>query len=179
MTTVPIFKLNELPSESECIAILRDIQKERFICKKCNATTSSWKNDRNMLECKNCKSRISITTNTLIERTKIPINSWIFVLQYRLFSKNTSIKDLQKIANFSRYDTIYTLCLKIDTQLKRSCKAVFSKTNEAHLLSIEDLPIDEKTILTFCSVKDKPKKEVAFELSKIYIYWLSLPFISL
>lgn len=81
LVDIPIFDLNELPTEAECISILKDIQQEKFVCKKCQSTDSRWKSDRRMLECKKCLKTISITTNTLMERTRIPLRTWDLIIE--------------------------------------------------------------------------------------------------
>lgn len=156
LVDIPIFDLNELPTEAECISILKDIQQEKFVCKQCQSTDSRWKSDRRMLECKKCLTRISITTNTIMERTRIPLRTWVYILQYRCLDKSISINDLQYKSGLSRYDTIHSLCVKIDTQLRR-----------------QELDFSEEITLAFLMKLDNSKSSVILELTQMYISWLS------
>lgn len=158
LVDIPIFDLNELPTEAECISILKDIQQEKFVCKKCQSTDSRWKSDRRMLECKKCLKTISITTNTLMERTRTPLRTWIYILQYRYLDKDVSIKDLQHKLGFSRYETIHTLCVKIDAHLRR-----------------QKLDLNDDIIFSFIELMDSHKSYIISEQTKRYLSWLSLP----
>lgn len=151
--------LNEIPTEKDCIDILKLIREEKgFICKKCKHTQFYWKSDKNEFECKNCKRRKSLKVDTLMQKSKLPIHYWVTTLDIILYNQCT-ITEIQSFFNI-RYQTIHNLHQTISTQLTRS--------------KVEILPyevIKKYTIIELVKYfNDKEKL-------KIYLEFLSQPLI--
>lgn len=167
--------LNEIPTEKDCIDILKLIREENgFICKKCKHNKFYWKNDKNEFECKNCKNRISLKVNTIMHRSKLPISFWVITLDIIIFSEYT-IKEIQSFFDI-RYQTIYNIHLIISTQLKR-----YAPQDIQGLISVEELPIEKKAFILKSSYLDNEclKQEYDKEIIKLYLNWLSQPLIKL
>ncbi|MDV3476714.1 hypothetical protein CMU98_14015 [Elizabethkingia anophelis] len=117
---IPYPQLNGIPTEEECTFILKEIRQRDFICKKCECKESYWKNDKKQFECKNrsCKTRISLTANTIMHRTKQPLFIWVTMLDL-IVMDNKTVQDMQMYLKLSRYETTLDIHNKIKTQLKR------------------------------------------------------------
>ena len=71
----------KFPEEKDCIDYLKKLRlKQGLTCKKCSNTVFYWKKDRLMFECKKCKSRISIKTDTIFENSNLSIQLWFKVI---------------------------------------------------------------------------------------------------
>lgn len=122
------FDLKKIPSEIKCINILKKIIiNQGLICSRCDCKDFYWKNDKLSFECKNCNKRHSLKINTLMERSQLPIYFWVVALHYRLNKRNESISNIQKFLSHSRYETIFEIVRKIDTQIKRRIPVVDSE----------------------------------------------------
>ncbi|AQW97698.1 transposase [Elizabethkingia anophelis] len=139
---IPYPELNGIPSEDECISILKEIRQRDFICKKCGCKESYWKNDKKEFECKNrsCKTRISLTANTIMHRTKQPLFVWVVILDFIVMDHKT-VKEIQAYLNLPRYETTLDIYNKIKTQLKRLETHAESGSTEADKIILRFLNI--------------------------------------
>ena len=119
------FELNKIPSEQECIDILKEIKiKDGFVCTSCNSNQYYWKEDKLSYECKNCNKRFSLTVGTIMEGSQVPIFFWVIALHYRLNKNTESIKSIQEKLNHNRYATIHDIVVEIDKQINRQLPKV-------------------------------------------------------
>ena len=166
--------LNEIPTEKDCINILKLIREEKgFICKKCKHTQFYWKSDKNEFECKNCKHRTSLKVDTVMHRSKLPISYWVITLDI-ILSNQCTVKEIQTFFNV-RYQTIYNMHLTISTQLKWS-----TPQKRPRILSENDLTIEEKVIFLKSDYLNAqyPNQQYDWEMTKLYLEWLSQPLIN-
>ncbi|RED56488.1 transposase [Cohnella phaseoli] len=71
------------PDEQSCRDYLFTIRWPRgFICTKCGDMRYCLIKTRNVYECANCKTQTSITSNTLMHRTKLPLRYWMVALYW-------------------------------------------------------------------------------------------------
>ncbi|MFC4599723.1 transposase [Cohnella hongkongensis] len=73
----------QFPDEQACRDYLFASRWPRgFICTKCGEMRYSLIKTRNVYECANCKTQTSITANTLMHRTKLPLRYWMVALYW-------------------------------------------------------------------------------------------------
>ncbi|MFB9278010.1 transposase [Cohnella cellulosilytica] len=71
------------PDEQACRDYLFAARWPRgFICTKCGEMRYCLIKTRNVYECANCKTQTSITSNTLMHRTKLPLRYWMVALYW-------------------------------------------------------------------------------------------------
>ena len=71
------------PDEQSCRDYLFAARWPRgFICTKCGEMRYCLIKTRNVYECANCKTQTSITSNTLMHRTKLPLRYWMVALYW-------------------------------------------------------------------------------------------------
>ncbi|MDV4068892.1 hypothetical protein CMT34_11880 [Elizabethkingia anophelis] len=165
----------KIPSEKDCIEILKSIRMEKgIICKKCKCTKLYWKSDRNEFECKKCSYRISLKVDTVMHRSRLPIHFWIITLDL-ILSGNYTIKDIQEFLKHNRNATIQRMYNIIKTQLSRSVPQ-----DRPRLLTYIDTTIEEKMFDVKSRLLDDDYNISAnSEMIRLYLEWLSLPLINL
>lgn len=115
-------RLESIPSEDECISILKEIYLEiGVVCSKCGGKQHYWKSDRNSFECKKCKYRTSLKINTIMKRSRLPIHYWVVVLNIMIVNSSNKrsvlIKEINEKLDNPRYESIFYLCDKIYTKI--------------------------------------------------------------
>lgn len=70
----------EFPSDWACAQHLGEMRwPDGFRCPKCGHGDACFRSTRNVLDCKSCHSKISLTPGTIFHKTRMP-----FVKRYRL-----------------------------------------------------------------------------------------------
>lgn len=83
------------PDEQTCRNYLFSIRWPRgFICTKCGEMRYSVIKTRNVYECINCKTQTSLTSNTLMHRTKLPLRYWMVALYWVASGRRCSARRL-------------------------------------------------------------------------------------
>jgi transposase-like protein len=89
-------------------------------CAKC-ASTRVWTiRDGSTFECADCGHQTSLTSGTLLEKTRKPLKVW-FRAVFEISTRRTGIsaKDLQRILGFGSYETAWTWLHKLRAALVR------------------------------------------------------------
>ena len=89
-------------------------------CAKC-ASTRVWTiRDCSTFECADCGHQTSLTSGTLLEKTRKPLKVW-FRAVFEISTRRTGIsaKDLQRILGFGSYETAWTWLHKLRAALVR------------------------------------------------------------
>jgi hypothetical protein len=72
--------MQRFPDEQACRDYLHKIRWTRgFICTKCGEHKHSHIRTRNLFECSHCRTQTSITSGTVMHRTKLPLRYWLLV----------------------------------------------------------------------------------------------------
>lgn len=103
------------PDEESCKQKFKEYRdKEGIVCKKCNHTEHYWKRDRSQYECKKCKSRITLRSGTVMERSKLTYQYW-FIAMHLITStkKSFSAKEMQRQLGHKRYEPIWYMMHKL------------------------------------------------------------------
>ncbi|MFC4602064.1 transposase, partial [Cohnella hongkongensis] len=85
------------PDEPACRDFLFHVRWPRgFICTKCGEMRYCLIKTRNVYECANCKTQTSITANTLMHRTKLPLRCWMVAIFWVVSGRRCSARLLAR-----------------------------------------------------------------------------------
>jgi Zn ribbon nucleic-acid-binding protein len=89
-------------------------------CARCKSTRVWTERDGFLFECANCGHQTSLTSGTLLEKTRKPLKVW-FRAVFEISTRRTGIsgKDLQRILGFGSYKTAWTWLHKLRAALVR------------------------------------------------------------
>jgi transposase-like protein len=65
-----------------------------FVCPRCGECNHSIIQSRRLYECTACKAQISVTTGTVMHRTKLPLRYWLFVFYWAASGERCSARKL-------------------------------------------------------------------------------------
>lgn len=123
---VSMEEFNEIfPDEAACYRFLEELKWQGgFVCKKCGNDTYSAGDKLFARKCRKCKYNESVTTNTLFQGVKFPIEK-AFYITYRTFSDTDKIT-VEELANLVdiRTATVWAFRKKVQEtkELKRKAK---------------------------------------------------------
>lgn len=83
------------PDEEACESKLKEYRlRQGVVCPKCGSVHHYWKADKKCFECKHCHYRQSLTANTVMHGTQLPLLYW-FTAIYLLTSTKNSVSALE------------------------------------------------------------------------------------
>ena len=90
-------------------------------CARCSSTRVWTERDGFLFECADCGHQTSLTSGTLLEKTRKPLKVW-FRAVFEISTRRTGIsaKDLQRIMGFGSYATAWTWLHKLRAAMARS-----------------------------------------------------------
>ncbi len=89
--------MERFPDEQACREYLFHIRWPRgFICTKCGESKYSVIKTRNLFECSDCKTQTSITSNTVMHRTKLPLRYWLLTFYWVGSGERCSARKISK-----------------------------------------------------------------------------------
>jgi transposase-like protein len=90
-------------------------------CAKCQSTRVWTIRGGTWFECAECHHQTSLTSGTLLERTRKPLKTWFRAI-FEISTRRTGIsaKDLQRIMGFGSYGTAWTWLHKLRSAMVRS-----------------------------------------------------------
>jgi hypothetical protein len=138
------------PDEQSCKLKWKAIRdKAGIVCPHCGSRAHYWKSDKECYECKQCKYRQSLRSNTIMHGSQLPFRYW-FVAFHLLTStkKSFSAKELQRQLGHTNYEAIWALLHKL--------RMTMGKRDEQYTLS-GILELDEGFFSTEQNEEDKQK----------------------
>ena len=111
----------QFSSEEECLRFLIQSRwSEGFSCPKCRHGQFYWKAARKLLQCKKCGYQTTVTSGTIMHRTKIPLTSW-FHAAYLVstITPGISALQLQRQLGLTSYKTAFTMLHKLRAGMVR------------------------------------------------------------
>lgn len=107
--------LEEFPSEEHCKHDFRlKREAEGVTCKSCGSTDHYWLRAKWQWQCTQCSFRTTLKSGTIMEHSKVNLQTWYQAMAFMTFSKKTiSAAELQRQLNHPKYDTIWRLMHKI------------------------------------------------------------------
>lgn len=118
--------LNEMPldilsSEDNCKNYLKQLrEKHGIICPKCGNQHHYWKGFKNGWECTQCKYRTSLTSGTIMHKTKLPLKYWFYSLNQLYYNPKISSLELQRRLGHNRYEPIWHIVNKLHEAIEKS-----------------------------------------------------------
>ena len=90
-------------------------------CARCNSTRVWTIREGTTFECANCDHQTSLTSGTLLEKTRKPLKMWFRAI-FEISTRRTGIsaKDLQRIMGFGSYKTAWSWLHKLRAAMVRS-----------------------------------------------------------
>lgn len=107
--------ITEFPDEQSCKNKFKAFREQLgVVCPKCNGTDHYWKSDKEVYECKSCRTRISLRSGTVMHKSKLPYRHW-FIAMHLLTStkKSFSAKEIQRQLGHKRYHPIWHMVHKL------------------------------------------------------------------
>jgi len=105
----------EFSSEEACARHLREIRwPNGFKCPRCGDNKAWFIRTRNILDCKACRAKISVTAGTILHRTRTPLVKWYWLIYHMAMDKvGVSISEMQRILEIRDYKTAWLMAHKV------------------------------------------------------------------
>lgn len=143
--------ISQFPDEESCKLKYKEIRdKQGVVCRKCGGEDHYWKRDKWQYECKNCKTRTTLRSGTVMHGSQLPFRYW-FVAIHLLTStkKSFSAKELQRQLGHKYYEPIWAMLHKL--------RAAMGKRDEKYKLT-DQIELDEGFFSTEIPSESKDKK---------------------
>lgn len=86
---------------------------EGFVCPKC-FVSDAWETGKGKWMCRECGRQTSVTSGTVMDRTRTPLKTWLAAIWFVCSQKNgMSAKALQQILGFKSYETAWSMMHKL------------------------------------------------------------------
>jgi hypothetical protein len=107
--------INQFPDEASCKAKFKELREEvGVVCAKCEGKRHYWKNDKECYECKNCGTRTTLRSGTVMHNSKLPYRYWFITIHLLTSTKKTfSAKEIQRQLGHKRYAPIWHMVHKL------------------------------------------------------------------
>ncbi|HYT46055.1 MAG TPA: IS1595 family transposase [Methylomirabilota bacterium] len=119
------------PTDEACHEYLRLVRwPNGFVCPSCGAT-EYWKMQQNILRCKHCKKKISVTAGTIFQDLRKPLRLQFQAIWYIVCQKQgVSALGLKSILGLGSYQTAWVWLHKLRTAMVRPGRERLSGTVE-------------------------------------------------
>ena len=107
--------IQEFPDETACRQKFKE-QRDQIgiICKKCNCKDHYWLEGKSSYECKNCHSRITLRSGTVMQNSKLPYRYWLITIHLLTSTKKSfSTEELRRQLGHKRYQPIWEMVCKL------------------------------------------------------------------
>lgn len=106
--------LRDFGTEQQCIDYLRKLRwNGGFVCPKCQYTIA-WQISENKYKCQNCGYQSTLTSDTLLHGTHLPLNLWFKAIWYMVnLSCGTNVTQFQRSLNLGSNRTAIAMINKI------------------------------------------------------------------
>lgn len=109
------------PDEAACSDYLEKLRwMGRFSCPNCGAEAAPWRQSRGRLVCRRCRYQTSVTSGTILEKTRTPLSTWFHAAWLVTTAKSgLSAKTLESTLGVS-YRTAWTMLHRFRVAMVRS-----------------------------------------------------------
>tara|TARA_R110002072_G_scaffold287900_1_gene453854 strand:+ start:2786 stop:3760 length:975 start_codon:yes stop_codon:yes gene_type:complete len=113
--------LEWFPDDEACRSYLEELRwPNGFRCPVCEASSKPWKQTRGRLVCSTCHHQTSVTSGTILDKTRIPLTTWLEVAWHMTTAKNgLSAKTVQRTLGTS-YRTAWKMLHQYRIAMVRS-----------------------------------------------------------
>jgi transposase-like protein len=140
----------QYPDETSCRKEFKEYRDRiGVICPHCGGKEHYWKKDREQYECKTCRKRQTLRSNTVLHGSQLPFRYWFIAIHLLTSTKKSfSASELQRQLGHKRYEPIWGMLHKL--------RAIMGKRDEQYSLS-GVIELDEGFFSTETSDQDKDK----------------------
>ena len=119
------------PDEEACAAYLEQLRwSSVFICPACETSADPWRQTRGRLVCPACRHQTSVTSGTILDKTRTPLTTWFEAAWHVTTGKNgLSAKTLERTLGTS-YRTAWAILQRYRVAMVRSERGRLSGTVE-------------------------------------------------
>lgn len=105
----------QFPDEDSCKVKWKEYrEKIGVVCPRCGSKEHYWKSDKENYECKRCKYRQSLRSNTVMHGSQLPFMYWFIAIHLLTSTKKSfSACELQRQLGHSTYNPIWAMLHKL------------------------------------------------------------------
>lgn len=105
----------EFSTENACLEHLKKMRwSNGFQCPRCGHSKAWFIRTRNVLDCKGCRAKISLTAGTIFHKTRTPLIKWYWLIYHMAMDKvGVSISEMQRILEIRDYKTAWLMAHKV------------------------------------------------------------------
>ena len=105
----------QFSTEEACLRFLIQSRwPDGYKCPKCKHSLFYWKSARQLLQCKNCGYQASVTSGTVMHRSKVPLTRWFYAAYLvSTVTPGISAVQLQRQLGLSSYKTAFMMLHKL------------------------------------------------------------------
>lgn len=102
-------------SETDCLEYIKGVRQEVGItCSKCGCTEHKWLDGRCSFQCTQCGNWTSLTQGTVMEKSHLPLYSWLFTAHLMTsFKQVLSAKEIQHQLEMKYYPPAWMMMMKL------------------------------------------------------------------
>lgn len=107
--------VEQYPDEASCKRKWREFRDHQgVVCPRCGHGNHYWKADKECYECKACKHRQSLKSNTVMHGSQLPFRYWFVAIHLLTCTKKSfSASELQRQLGHSTYNPIWAMLHKL------------------------------------------------------------------
>ncbi len=142
--------IEQFPDELSCKSKFKEYRDHvGVICSKCGSKDHYWKKDKEQYECKQCRTRTTLKSGTVMHKSKLPYRYW-FITMHLLTStkKSFSSKEIQRQLGHKRYQPIWHMVHKL--------RIAMGTRDEEYVLAGR-IELDEGFFATEIPIEEKEK----------------------
>ncbi len=106
----------EFSTEEACGQHLRKMRwPNGFRCPRCGHSQAWFIRTRNIVDCKSCRAKISLTAGTIFHKTRTPLVKWYWLIYYHMAMDKVgvSISEMQRVLEIRDYKTAWLMAHKV------------------------------------------------------------------
>ena len=109
------------PDDPACARYLEALRwPTGFTCRKCGAAAEPWRQTRGRLLCRSCRRHTTVTSGTILDKTRTPLTTWFEAAWHVTTAKNgMSAKTLERTLGV-RYRVAWTMLQRFRVAMVRS-----------------------------------------------------------
>ena len=102
-------------TEEKCRLFLKEQREKQGIeCKSCGGKDHFYLKNKKQWQCRNCDYRTTLTSGTIFENTKLPIQKWMLAIYWMTSTKKSiSTLEMMRKLELNRFETVSNLMKKI------------------------------------------------------------------
>lgn len=107
--------IEQFPDEASCKQKFKEYRDQvGVVCSKCGGEDHYWKKDKEQYECKECNTRTTLKSGTVMHKSKLPFRYWFIAMHLLTATKKSfSAKEIQRQLGHKRYQPIWHMVHKL------------------------------------------------------------------